>query len=175
MRNGQLIINGEIQVEPYTAEPADYTLPPLRVPPGQVFVLGDNRNKSFVCHTGLEPQTSRPQTGLLLTRASLALDRTLTTGASCRSRTSSATPSSPTGRPIGSAPCPMACLDGIRWDPHIHPPAPTTPPSARCPLLCKYTVCPSRVPPKSTRCLCVPVRCPLSMRIIIYDKSSTPQ
>eukprot|EP00964_Phaeocystis_antarctica_P087545 scaffold55582_cov58-Phaeocystis_antarctica.AAC.3 len=80
------------------------------------------------------------QTVLLLTRASLALDRTLTTGASCRSRTSSATPSSPTGRPIGSAPCPMACLDGIRWDPHIHPPAPTTPPSARCPLLCKYTV-----------------------------------
>ena len=30
-----------------------------------------------VCHTGLEPQTSRPHTGLLLTRASLALDRRL--------------------------------------------------------------------------------------------------
>ena len=28
-----------------------------------------------VCHTGLEPQPSRPRTGLLLTRASLALDR----------------------------------------------------------------------------------------------------
>ena len=31
--------------------------------------------KAKVCHTGLEPKTSRPQTGLLLTRASLALDR----------------------------------------------------------------------------------------------------
>ena len=29
-----------------------------------------------VCHTGLEPQTSRPQAGVLLTRLSLALDRT---------------------------------------------------------------------------------------------------
>ena len=28
-----------------------------------------------VCHTGLEPRTSRPQAGLLLTRLSLALDR----------------------------------------------------------------------------------------------------
>ena len=28
----------------------------------------------LVCHTGLEPQTSRPQAGLLLTRLSLALD-----------------------------------------------------------------------------------------------------
>ena len=28
-----------------------------------------------VCHAGLEPQASRPQTGLLLTCASLALDR----------------------------------------------------------------------------------------------------
>ena len=28
-----------------------------------------------VCHTGLEPRTSRAQAGLLLTRVSLALDR----------------------------------------------------------------------------------------------------
>ena len=32
-----------------------------------------------VCHTGLEPRTSRPQTGLPLTRASLALDSTSAT------------------------------------------------------------------------------------------------
>ena len=31
-----------------------------------------------VCHTGLQPQTSRPQAGLLLTRVGLALDRAVT-------------------------------------------------------------------------------------------------
>ena len=41
-----------------------------------------------VCHAGFEPQTSRPQTGLLLTRASLALDRA-TAGATPASRTPS--------------------------------------------------------------------------------------
>ena len=30
----------QVQDEPYTAELADYTLPPLRVPPGQVLGLG---------------------------------------------------------------------------------------------------------------------------------------
>ena len=33
------------------------------------------RIATLVCHTGLEPRTSRPQTGLLLTRVSLALGR----------------------------------------------------------------------------------------------------
>ena len=35
-----------------------------------------------VCHRGLEPQASRPQTGLLLTRVSLALDRRASSWAS---------------------------------------------------------------------------------------------
>ena len=39
----------------------------------------DARSERHVSHTGLEPQTSRPQAGLLLTGVSLTLD-------SCRSR-----------------------------------------------------------------------------------------
>eukprot|EP00908_Phaeocystis_cordata_P008906 Transcript_19625.p2 GENE.Transcript_19625~~Transcript_19625.p2 ORF type:complete len:267 (-),score=65.27 Transcript_19625:876-1676(-) len=50
VRAGQLFINGEAQEEPYTNERAEYTLPPMRVPPGSVFVLGDNRNHSFDSH-----------------------------------------------------------------------------------------------------------------------------
>ena len=40
-----------------------------------------------VYHTGLEPRTSRPQTGLLLTRASLALDRCAPSGSQATTRT----------------------------------------------------------------------------------------
>ena len=50
VRNGQLVINGEPQDEPFTAEQAEYTLPPMRVPADCVFVLGDNRNHSFDSH-----------------------------------------------------------------------------------------------------------------------------
>lgn len=50
-------MNGVKQVEPYTAEKPDYTLPATTVPVGYVLVLGDNRNKSFDSHVwGLLPE-----------------------------------------------------------------------------------------------------------------------
>lgn len=48
--DGRLYVNGELQEEPFTNEAAEYTLSPLQVPAGSVFVLGDNRNHSFDSH-----------------------------------------------------------------------------------------------------------------------------
>ena len=51
VRNGKLFLNGREMDEPYTNELAEYELtPPLTVPAGSVFVLGDNRNHSFDSH-----------------------------------------------------------------------------------------------------------------------------
>eukprot|EP00325_Prymnesiales_sp_UTEX-LB-985_P006610 CAMPEP_0174698434 /NCGR_PEP_ID=MMETSP1094-20130205/4035_1 /TAXON_ID=156173 /ORGANISM="Chrysochromulina brevifilum, Strain UTEX LB 985" /LENGTH=370 /DNA_ID=CAMNT_0015895619 /DNA_START=13 /DNA_END=1126 /DNA_ORIENTATION=+ len=50
VKGGQFYLNGVLQQEPYTAELAQYTLAPLTVPAGTVFVLGDNRNHSFDSH-----------------------------------------------------------------------------------------------------------------------------
>lgn len=41
-----LFVNNRPVLEPYIAEPMDYRLKDFRVPAGQVFVLGDNRNQS---------------------------------------------------------------------------------------------------------------------------------
>jgi signal peptidase I len=47
---GQLWVNDQPQLEPYLAEAIAYELPELQVPPGELFVLGDNRNFSFDSH-----------------------------------------------------------------------------------------------------------------------------
>lgn len=49
-RQGVLLINGVAQEEPYTAELANYIFGPVTVPPGNVLVLGDNRNQSLDGH-----------------------------------------------------------------------------------------------------------------------------
>eukprot|EP00956_Cyclotella_meneghiniana_P009598 scaffold13236_cov82-Cyclotella_meneghiniana.AAC.11 len=47
---GKLFVNDVEQVEPFTAEDADYEFGPVVVPPGDVLVLGDNRNHSLDGH-----------------------------------------------------------------------------------------------------------------------------
>jgi signal peptidase I len=49
--NGQVFINGSLLDEPFRPNSGSYNLAPQKVPDGQVFVLGDNRNNSNDSHT----------------------------------------------------------------------------------------------------------------------------
>ncbi|EXB60125.1 Chloroplast processing peptidase [Morus notabilis] len=50
VNNGLLYVNGIPQKEDFIAEPPKYTSNLARVPKGHVYVLGDNRNKSYDSH-----------------------------------------------------------------------------------------------------------------------------
>jgi len=50
VREGRLWRNGETVNEPWRGEAMDYVMPAQRVPPGTLWVLGDNRNASLDSH-----------------------------------------------------------------------------------------------------------------------------
>lgn len=56
---GEVYLDGQPLHEPYTLEPSAYAMAPVAIPPGYVFVMGDNRNDSNDSHVwGVLPQSN---------------------------------------------------------------------------------------------------------------------
>jgi signal peptidase I len=59
VRDEQVMVNRQLLTEPYLKEQPLYILSPTLVPPGMLFVLGDNRNASYDSHAwGFVPRGS---------------------------------------------------------------------------------------------------------------------